>query len=87
MTPFQAMYGYVPPQVNELSIPCNISEEARVTLEEKEAVIRKLKQSMGEAQRRMKFYADQNRTETTFKVGDMVYLKLQPYRQAAMGIR
>lgn len=32
MTPFKALYGYTPPQVNEFSIPCNVSEEARVTL-------------------------------------------------------
>lgn len=76
-----------PPQVNEFSVPCNISEEARVTLEEKEAIIQKLKDSMDRAQKRMKHFADMNRTERTLLVGDMVYLKLQPYRQAAFGIR
>lgn len=87
MTPFRALYGYSPPQVNEFSVPCNISEEARVTLEEKEAIIQKLKDSMDRAQKRMKHFADMNRTERTLLVGDMVYLKLQPYRQAAFGIR
>lgn len=87
MTPFQALYGYPPPQVNEFSIPCNVSEEARVTLKERAAILQKLRDSMGEAQRRMKHYADLNRTERVLEVGDMVYLKLQPYRQAAFGIR
>lgn len=29
MTPFQALYGYPPPQINEFSISCNVSAEAR----------------------------------------------------------
>lgn len=87
MTPFQAMYGYPPPQINEFSVPCNVSVEARVTIEQKEAILRKLKSSLTEAQRRMKHYADRNRSERSLAVGDMVYIKLQPYRQTAFGIR
>lgn len=87
MTPFKALYGYSPPQISEFSVPCDVSQEARVTLEEKEAIVQKLKASMEDAQRRMKYYADRNRTERKLEVGDMVYLKLQPYRQNAFGIR
>ncbi|XP_070007563.1 uncharacterized protein [Nicotiana sylvestris] len=32
----------------------------------------------------MKLYADQRRTEREFQVGDMVFLKLQPYRQSSL---
>lgn len=35
----------------------------------------------------MKKYADLKRTERTFNVGDMVYLKFQLYRQATLGVR
>jgi hypothetical protein len=35
----------------------------------------------------MKFQADKNRTEREFKVGDMVYLKLQPYVQTSVATR
>lgn len=35
----------------------------------------------------MKSYADANRTEREFKVGDWVYLKLQPYRQVTVAVR
>lgn len=87
MTPFKALYGYTPPQVNEFSVPCNVSAEARVTLEEKEVILQNLKENLELAQKRMKHFADKNRTKRTFEIGDMVYLKLQPYRQTAFGIR
>jgi hypothetical protein len=35
----------------------------------------------------MKRYADKKRSERVLEVGDMVYLKMQPYRMAAFGIR
>ncbi|XP_071926078.1 uncharacterized protein [Coffea arabica] len=35
----------------------------------------------------MKVYANQNRSERTFSVGDWVYLTLQPYRQMSMELR
>jgi len=31
--------------------------------------------------------ANQRRSERTFKIGDQVYLKLQPYRQTSVSIR
>ncbi|XP_070007876.1 uncharacterized protein [Nicotiana sylvestris] len=35
----------------------------------------------------MKQFADQRRTEREFQVGDMVYLKLQPYRQTFIALK
>ena len=34
-----------------------------------------------------KKFADAKRTERTFAVGDMVYLKMQPYRETSLGLR
>lgn len=82
LTPFQALYGYPPPHVGELSIPCNVSDEARVTVEQKERMVEQLKENMHKAQERIKHFADKNRSER-----ELVYLKMQPYRQSAFGIR
>lgn len=46
-----------------------------------------LKDLLEAAQLRMKHFADCNRTEREFKVGDWVYLKLQPYRQVTVALR
>ena len=32
----------------------------------------------------MKTHADESRSERTFQIGDMVFLKLQPYRQTSL---
>ena len=46
-----------------------------------------LQQNLLQAQSRMKKFADANRTERSFEIGDMVYLKMQPYREIALGLR
>lgn len=40
-----------------------------------------------QAQNRMKFFDDKNREEREFQVGEMVYLKLQPFRQNSVSLR
>ena len=36
------------------------------------------------AQDQQKMYADRNKTEHSFEVGDLVFLGLQPYRQSSV---
>ena len=86
-SPFQALYGYAPPQIHDISIPCNLSPEAELTLVEQENMLKSLKQNLQQAQNRQKKFADLKRTERHFNVGDMVYLKMQPYRETALGLR
>lgn len=43
-----------------------------------------IKQHLLRAQQRMKSQADKHRSERVFAVGDLVYLKLQPYVQASL---
>ena len=78
MSPFEALYEYQPPMIQELAIPCNVSDDAQVTLQEKDRMIKTLQQNIAQAQQRMKKFADQNRTGRQFVEGDLVYLKMQP---------
>jgi ribosomal protein L21E len=50
-------------------------------------MLAQLKPNLLQAQARMKKFADLHRTERQFTVGDMVYLKMEPYRLAAFGFR
>jgi hypothetical protein len=46
-----------------------------------------LQQQLIRAQQRQKFQADKNRSERSFTVGEMVYVKLQPYVQTSVAAR
>jgi hypothetical protein len=84
-TPFEALYGYAPPLISKVMVP-RLDSPATNFLMQKQQMIQKLRTNLARAQARIKKYADLQRTEKQFKVGDMVYVKLQPFRQSAFGI-
>ncbi|XP_060200476.1 uncharacterized protein LOC132628731 [Lycium barbarum] len=86
-TPFEALYSYFPPQLSlgpflETIVPA--AEDAVMLRQQMQQL---LKDHLSKAQERMKYYADQRRNDREFAVGDMVYLKLQPYRQTFIALR
>lgn len=54
------------------------------TLQHREAMRQVLKFHLTRAQDRMKQMANKHRSEREFQVGDLVYLKFQPYRQHSL---
>jgi hypothetical protein len=48
-------------------------------------MLKTLQHNLAKAQNAMKKHADQHRTARSFFVGDMVYLKIQPPREHALG--
>ncbi|GMJ12468.1 hypothetical protein HRI_004916000 [Hibiscus trionum] len=85
MTPFKAMYGYPPQEMSwEGSLVVHSVQEL---LQDREHTSKLLQEQLLKAQERMKFYADRNRTEREFQIGDWVYLKLQPYMQTSVALR
>jgi hypothetical protein len=85
MSPFEALYEYPPPLLTELPTLTTLSTEAQKTLGDKQTMITVLQQNLAKAQSTMKKYADQKRTPRSFLLGDMVYLKMQPHRETALG--
>lgn len=83
-TPYEALYGQPPPL--HLPYVTGASPVASVnrTLQQREVMRQALKFHLTRAQDRMKQMADKKQTEREFKVGDLVYLKLQPYRQHSL---
>jgi hypothetical protein len=84
-SPFEALYGYCPPMINRIMIP-GPDSPATEFITEKQHMITKLRENLAQAQARIKKYADNKRTEREFVVGDMAYLKLQPFRHHAFGL-
>lgn len=86
-TPFEVVYGTKPRCIpGQNRVHTNISS-LETMLAEKQQQWATLKEILVGAQARMKDYADQNRSVREFAVGDLVYLKLQPYRQVTVAIR
>lgn len=86
MTPFQALYGFPPPQISEVILPDSQNEEVKGLLQRRQLAMQVIKDNLSKAQNKMKTYADKRRKEREFQVGDMVYLKIQPYRHTSLSI-
>jgi hypothetical protein len=84
-TSFQAMYGYFPPLICEVMVP-GPEYPATEFLSAKQSMLANLKENLATAQARIKKYSDLKRRERSFVVRDLVYLRLQPYREAALAV-
>lgn len=83
-SPFKALYGHEP-NMGALSVNQPISDQGvEAVVNERAQQMEVLKKHLAAAQNRMKLYADRQRTERIFQVGDKVLLKLQPYAQTTV---
>ncbi|KAL8122756.1 hypothetical protein AgCh_010945 [Apium graveolens] len=87
ITPHEAVYDIKPVPLSLGNLQDMIIPTAQNVLQQRTQVLQVLKENLAKAQNRMKYFADQNRTDRTFEKGDWVYLKLQPYRQQSVAIR
>ena len=87
LTPFEDLYGYPPPRVMD-DVP-DITQVGVVDLllKDRQHLLSLPKHNLSAAQERIKWYADKKRLDRSFAVGDWVYLRLQPYKQALCNIR
>ncbi|XP_057790743.1 uncharacterized protein LOC131007846 [Salvia miltiorrhiza] len=53
-------------------------------LQQRDGVLRRLKENLRQAQARMKQQANRHRRDLEFQVGDQVLVRLQPYRQTSV---
>ena len=81
MTPFQALYGRLPPSIplyTEGTSPVHAVDQQ---LFHHDALLKQLKTNLEVSVNRMKRMADRKRRDVSFEVGSLVLLKLHPYRQ------
>jgi hypothetical protein len=84
VTPFEALYGYAPPQIGLGSAPRSMNQSINELFEERQNIARLLKEQLVRAQNHMKRFADKRRTERASHTSHWVYLRLQPYRQVTV---
>jgi hypothetical protein len=62
------------------------AEDATTMLQRRQEENEISKHNLQQAQERMVHFANQNRNERELAIGDMVYLKVQPYRHSSLSI-
>lgn len=87
MTPFKAVYGRDPPVLLRYENGSTTNAELEDQLRERDEMLAILRDHLNKAQQIMKSKADEHRREVLFEVGEMVYLKLRPYRQQSLARR
>ena len=85
-TPFEVLYGHAP-RTFGIEVDACASADLETWLKERTAMTTLMQHHLVRAQQRMKQQADKNRSERSFAVGDMVFLKLQPYVQQTVVAR
>lgn len=80
MTPFKALYGRDPPLLLKLSEDIITVAEVDQQVCDRNIVLDLLKTNLQKDQYQMKLYVDTKRRDIEFAVGDLVYIKLHPYK-------
>ena len=86
-TPFRILYGRDPPHLIHYGQQTTPVSQVENYLEERDRTLEELKGHLTRAQQLMKQRADGKRRDVQFEVGDMVYLKIRPYRQQTLARR
>jgi hypothetical protein len=81
MSPFEALYGRKPPTVLDYVHGSSINSDLEQTLAERQKIINTLKENLKRSRHKMEAQANKKRKNCTFTPGDLVLLRLQPYRQ------
>lgn len=86
-SPFEASYGYSPRHFGIQAMDVVSHAELGDWLQDRQVVSELIQQHLHRAKEHMKRQADKNRSERHFEVGDLVFLRLQPYIQTTLAHR
>jgi hypothetical protein len=84
MTPFREFYRCDAPSFVELQFGDNRAPKAKDRIQESHDILKALKDNLQTTKNQQKLYADRHRVEHTFEVGNLVFLRLQPYIQYSL---
>ena len=84
MSPFQALYGRTLPTIPQYTRGSTSIQALDEALTTREELLCTLKSNLLVAQNRMMMRANTHHRELSFDVGDMVLVRLQPYRQLSV---
>ncbi|PNX92889.1 Ty3/gypsy retrotransposon protein [Trifolium pratense] len=87
MTPFKALYGREPPYLIKYEAQEIDSPALQDELKGRDKILQQLKSNLERAQQYMKHQADKHRKDVKFQIGELVLVRLQPYRQQSVALR
>ncbi|WVZ00354.1 hypothetical protein V8G54_026423 [Vigna mungo] len=87
MSPYKALYGREPPSLIRYEIFAHDDSTLQQILVDRDRLLDQLRTNMTRSQQFMKYFADKHRRHEEFKEGDLVLVKLQPYRQHSVALR
>ncbi|XP_058769067.1 uncharacterized protein LOC131642924 [Vicia villosa] len=81
MTPFKALYGRDPPNPLHYVTEDHQEDSLSTSLQQRQQILHQLKENLKKSRTQMEKQANKKRLDVSFNQGDMVLLKLHPYRQ------
>ncbi|XP_058776601.1 uncharacterized protein LOC131650918 [Vicia villosa] len=84
MSPFEALYGREPPFFPQYLQGTTSIPDLDINLHQRQELLSTLRSNLERARKRMTEQANKKRVDCTFNVGDLVLLRLQPYRQSSI---
>jgi hypothetical protein len=87
MSPFEALYGRSPPSILSYVTGHSSHSDIDQTLAERQQLLTTLKENLKRSRQKMEARANKKRRDCTFEPGDLVLLRLQPYRQHTVNHR
>ena len=84
MPPFHALYDYDALSFFDLVLLDRRVPTASDFVKQSQDIIRSLKDNLQHAQNQQKLYVDRKRTERSFEVGDLVFVRFQTYKQSTL---
>jgi len=77
-SPFEVLYGHSPKHFGISDEVVSPVKDVANLMNERETMLRSVRQHLIRAQQRMKHQADKHRSQRNFAIGDQVFLRLQP---------
>jgi len=84
MSPFEALYGRKPPTIPAYARGSTSIQVLDEALTSRDELLRTLKENLTAAQHRMRQKANAHRRDVALAVGDLVLVRLHPYRQTSV---
>lgn len=85
--PFEVVYGRKPPVITRWLQGETRVEAVQRELCDRDEALKQLRAHLQRAQERMKLQSDKKRTDRSFEVGEMVFVKLHAHRQKSVAAR